>query len=1255
MKTKLNFYVILAVLAAVAVVPIDATADDFILHPGYIDGTVTIPDGLGGEHTIQRINVSAYGTDPNTGNSYSASTTSYNDPNFSLVVEGGDWPYNVWITAYYGDNYNGNRRVGWQRRQIVVEPNDTVTLPLQTNAFIEGTISVEGERVTKIDPWTTPVGVSIDSPLYGFESRAPFTAPLQDPNYRLPVVGGDPNATYRVNPGSVRVATAPTLTYMHLGYKETTVAPGEYATVDYSVIPGYIEGTVTVSGANQIYWNSNLSASLRVYDPCTDSSRYYSAYSGLVPDGNYATCLFPMVPGEGIEVYGYVNTETGRHKLDTQDVNVWPGETTYCNWELTLDATIGGVVGTWLQDLDYVYIYGTGPDNASRYEQTYMWDVNDYMYAYEWDGLTPGVWRLRVNVWDRDLVPGFYYDYDYYDFPEETVEVESGGYSVVDFNFVPGYITGNLLAENSASIAELYRSYIRAYPTDYPYTIERAYTDQVDYNLEDNDTNNVNSYELFVAPGDWQVRSSQLFFRHWYPDPGYNSDSAIYVNWRTWLPVLEVDANETERCDFGYQTAQIIARLRVATGEPLSSPQVYGPYLYDPDGIQDKSGSISSSSGVSDVNEGLVHLYAIPGTYRLTARAYVQGSLTTFGQPFEVTVGPGDVVVTDPDAPTVVIEFPPGYYETCEDCVVVWGTITDESGIESLTINSTPVTINEDGSYELEVCDLEIGENLIEVSACDIYGNCITIERTVIKCNLPPDVVVGGPYEGVEGSAINFDASGSSDPQGEPLEFRWDYDGDGTWDTEYSATATATCTWDDDYAGTVVVEVSDGENVVTASTTVTVSNAAPIITSIAGPTGPVSRGVSVDLTGSFTDVGILDTHTATIDWGDGTVTAAEVTESGGSGTVSGSHAYTASGEHTVTLTVEDDDGGIASATMVIVVNSPPVAALVGPCSGVEGSAITFDASGSSDPDGDPLQYRWDFDGDGTWDTDYSESPTAEYTWNDDYAGTVVVEVSDGDLVSTALASVTVANVNPTITSITGPLDPTPVGTSVDLGGAFTDPGTLDTHTASMQWGDGTTTAGTVSESGGSGTVAGSHVYTTPGVYRVTLTVTDDDGGSDSMEFLYTVVYDPTGAFVTGGGQIDSPAGAYAADPSLTGKAGFGFISKYQKGTTTPSGNTQFRFHAGDLSFKSTAYQWLVVAGARAQFKGTGTINGEGNYGFMLTAIDGDVTGGGGIDKFRIKIWDKATDTIVYDNNLGADDDAVPTTALTHGSIKIHQG
>ena len=62
-------------------------------------------------------------------------------------------------------------------------------------------------------------------------------------------------------------------------------------------------------------------------------------------------------------------------------------------------------------------------------------------------------------------------------------------------------------------------------------------------------------------------------------------------------------------------------------------------------------------------------------------------------------------------------------------------------------------------------------------------------------------------------------------------------------------------------------------------------------------------------------------------------------------------------------------------------------------------------------------------------------------------------------------------------------------------------------------------------------------------------MTDDDGGSGLAQFQRMVVYDPAGGFVTGGGWINSPAGAYRADPALTGRANFGFVSKYKKGAT----------------------------------------------------------------------------------------------------------
>jgi hypothetical protein len=279
-----------------------------------------------------------------------------------------------------------------------------------------------------------------------------------------------------------------------------------------------------------------------------------------------------------------------------------------------------------------------------------------------------------------------------------------------------------------------------------------------------------------------------------------------------------------------------------------------------------------------------------------------------------------------------------------------------------------------------------------------------------------------------------------------------------------------------------------------------------------------------------------------------------------------------------------------------------------------------------------------------------------FTGIDDGVEGLTLTVTDpGGLSDAAGTTVTVTNADPVITSISATVDPVQVGTDITANGTFADPGVLDTHTAVWNWGDGSTPSpGAVVEADGSGTAGGTHIYTSPGVYTLTLTVTDRDGGSGTAVFEFVVVYDPDGRFVTGDGWIDSPAGAYAADPSLAGKASFGFVSQYKKGTTVPTGQTEFQFKVADLRFHSTEYEWLVVAGASAKFKGSGIINGAGDFGFLLTAIDGQINGGGGVDKFRIKIVDKTSDVVVYDNKRGEADDSDATAALGGGSIIIHK-
>ena len=215
-------------------------------------------------------------------------------------------------------------------------------------------------------------------------------------------------------------------------------------------------------------------------------------------------------------------------------------------------------------------------------------------------------------------------------------------------------------------------------------------------------------------------------------------------------------------------------------------------------------------------------------------------------------------------------------------------------------------------------------------------------------------------------------------------------------------------------------------------------------------------------------------------------------------------------------------------------------------------------------------------------------------------------------------------------------------------------GTEDTHTVTIAWDDGTPDSST-SVAAGVGTATLNHTYTAATVATLTVTVTDDDTGEATTAFEFVVIFDPSAGFVTGGGRIDSPAGAYTADPSLSGRAMFGFVAKYKNGATTPDGNTEFQFQAASFNFHSTDYQWLVVSGARAQFKGTGRVNGVDGFGFLLTAIDGKIPGGGGTDKFRIKVVDGA-DNVVYDNKIGVSDDidAADPQELAKGSIVIHK-
>jgi hypothetical protein len=236
----------------------------------------------------------------------------------------------------------------------------------------------------------------------------------------------------------------------------------------------------------------------------------------------------------------------------------------------------------------------------------------------------------------------------------------------------------------------------------------------------------------------------------------------------------------------------------------------------------------------------------------------------------------------------------------------------------------------------------------------------------------------------------------------------------------------------------------------------------------------------------------------------------------------------------------------------------------------------------------------------------------------------------------------------------------PINTSIALGGTFWDVAG-NKHTAKWLV-DGSSVNGTVSaEPSGSkvGKVTGTYKPTTAGVYKLRMNVTDQKGVTSYTTAngdyeAYFVAYDANGGYTYGAGTFISPAGALAAKPSLTDKVTFGFTSNYIKGATNPKGETEFDFKINDsnysFGFNALNYDYMVVSGSKAIYKGLGktTINGveQSGIAFILTVIDGkNQTYPNGVDKIRMKIYNKTTGAVIYDSQPGASETVDPTIAV----------
>ncbi len=343
--------------------------------------------------------------------------------------------------------------------------------------------------------------------------------------------------------------------------------------------------------------------------------------------------------------------------------------------------------------------------------------------------------------------------------------------------------------------------------------------------------------------------------------------------------------------------------------------------------------------------------------------------------------------------------------------------------------------------------------------------------ETSCQVELPnrlPTANAGGPYEGEEGFAVEFDGTQSYDPDADPLTYTWNF-GDST-PAETGIQVSHIYAAEGDY--NVSLSVEDGQGGLD-STTVDIHigqpNQAPSATFT--HTGlPVSlETITFDGRDSSDPDGNIVSYAW--DFNDGmTTTGPYVT-----------HAFPADGSYTVSLTVKDNKGAetVYSEVLNISANQAPQAVLNVMGNLREGETVTFTAAGSTDPEGGVLTYEWDF-GDGNTATGLE----VDYVFTSPDLYTVTLEVTD----HVGIATTETTDVS--ISSASGPVAVLSASGQIVINESINFDGSASYDLSggsivSYVWdfGDGNTSTGAVT----------SHAYSSTGIYQLTLTVTDNDG------------------------------------------------------------------------------------------------------------------------------------------------------------------
>ncbi|BDG05270.1 PKD domain-containing protein [Anaeromyxobacter oryzae] len=271
-------------------------------------------------------------------------------------------------------------------------------------------------------------------------------------------------------------------------------------------------------------------------------------------------------------------------------------------------------------------------------------------------------------------------------------------------------------------------------------------------------------------------------------------------------------------------------------------------------------------------------------------------------------------------------------------------------------------------------------------------GNCSLSHRCA--ANAAPVARVGGDRSATKRVAIVLDASGSTDPDGDPLTYEWSLAAPAGSAAALSSTATATTGFTTDVVGTytATVTVRDPTHASTATVHVSVANTPPVADAGAARTVSRNRPVTLDASAS-SDV---DHDPLTFSWTLAGPAGSSATLSGAS-TASPTFTPDREGPYTATVTVGDGTATTQAFVVITSVNAAPVPVLAAPYQVNAADAVGLDASGSTDDNLDPLTYAWTLEppaGSGAA-LSAATGPASGFTTDVEGSYLVHLDVSDG--------------------------------------------------------------------------------------------------------------------------------------------------------------------------------------------------------------------------------------------------------------------